>query len=113
MQKEVIIGMVITIVLLLLVIIWAIFVRKEKYKLTDAEMDMEMDMDMDKIVEILNSLNLAEYFKYISSKKTETLLDIKEKLDHRYYNNTGETVIENIRYDILVDHLCRRGKLIV
>ena len=31
MQKEVIIGIVITIVLLLLVIIWAIFVRKEKY----------------------------------------------------------------------------------
>jgi hypothetical protein len=31
MQKEIIIGMVITIVLLLLVIIWAIFVRKEKY----------------------------------------------------------------------------------
>jgi hypothetical protein len=32
MQKEVIIGIVITIVLLLLVIIWAIFVRKEKFK---------------------------------------------------------------------------------
>ena len=31
MQKEVIIGIVITIVLLLLVIIWAIFVRNEKY----------------------------------------------------------------------------------
>ena len=31
MQKEVIIGIVITIPLLLLVIIWAIFVRKEKY----------------------------------------------------------------------------------
>jgi hypothetical protein len=31
MQKEVIIG-IITIVLLLLVIIWAIFVRKEKFK---------------------------------------------------------------------------------
>ena len=39
MQKEVIIGMVITIVLLLLVIIWAIFVHKEKYRVTDEEID--------------------------------------------------------------------------
>jgi hypothetical protein len=100
MQKEVIIGMVITIVLLLLVIIWAIFVRKEKYELTDPEMD--------KIVKEYNSYTLEEYLKHISSKETETLLNIKEKLDDRYYN-TGEPVIENSLYDILVGHLCRRG----
>jgi hypothetical protein len=48
MQKEIIIGMVITIVLLLLVIIWAIFVRKEKFARNhlDAEARRKVDEAM-------------------------------------------------------------------
>ena len=42
MQKEVIIGIVITIVLLLLVIIWAIFGRKEKFITPDQEYQKEL-----------------------------------------------------------------------
>jgi DNA ligase (NAD+) len=64
---------------------------------------------MDKIVEKYNSYTLAKYREHISSVKTETLLKIKEKLDDRYYN-TGETVIEDARYDLLVDLLEERGE---
>ena len=63
---------------------------------------------MDSIVKKYNSFALPQYRKHISSIKTETLLRIKEKLDNRYYN-TGEPVIDDVRYDILVDLLAERG----
>lgn len=63
---------------------------------------------MDSIVTKYNSFELSKYRQHISGIKTETLLRIKEKLDNRYYN-TGESVIEDIRYDILVDLLAERG----
>jgi NAD-dependent DNA ligase len=64
---------------------------------------------MDKIIEKYNSYSLAKYREHISSVKTETLIKIKDKLDNRYYN-TGEPVIEDERYDLLVDLLEERGE---
>jgi DNA ligase (NAD+) len=64
---------------------------------------------MDKIVEKYNSYSLSKYREHISTVKTETLSKIKSKLDDRYYN-TGEPVIDDERYDLLVALLEERGE---
>ena len=64
---------------------------------------------MDKIVEKYNSYTLSKYREHISTVKTETLMKIKDKLDDRYYN-TGDSVIDDDRYDLLVALLEERGE---
>lgn len=64
---------------------------------------------MDSIISKYNSLELSKYREHISSVSTANLLKIKKNLDNRYYN-TGQPVIEDLRYDILVDLLQERGE---
>jgi NAD-dependent DNA ligase len=64
---------------------------------------------MDAIIQKYNSLELSKFRSHISKVTTENLLKIKRNLDNRYYN-TGQPVIEDVRYDILVDLLTERGE---
>ena len=64
---------------------------------------------MDSIIVKYNSFELSKYREHICSVSTENLLKIKRNLDNRYYN-TGQPVIEDLRYDILVDLLQERGE---
>jgi DNA ligase (NAD+) len=64
---------------------------------------------MDSIITKYNSLELSKYREHISKVTTENLIKIKRNLDNRYYN-TGQPVIEDVRYDILVDLLSERGE---
>ena len=63
---------------------------------------------MDKIVEKYNSYSLSKYREHLLGVKTETLVKIKLELDNRYFN-TGEPVIDDVKYDILVGLLEEKG----
>ena len=64
---------------------------------------------MDNLVKTYNILELSKFMERIVSLSNEKILIIKKNLDNRYYN-TGEDVIEDTRYDLLIEELGRRGQ---
>ena len=63
---------------------------------------------MNSIIEKYSSLDISAFREHIYKVSTESLTKIKKNLDNRYYN-TGQPVIEDLRYDMIVDLLTERG----
>jgi DNA ligase (NAD+) len=62
---------------------------------------------MEKYIEKINSLSTKEYKKYLSEEKLTILHKIKLHLDDIYYN-TGESSVEDYKYDLLKETLTIR-----
>ena len=63
---------------------------------------------MDALVKTYNALEISEFAGRVVTLETPQLLQIKNSLNDRYYN-TGEDVIDDTKYDLIVEELTRRG----
>jgi NAD-dependent DNA ligase len=58
----------------------------------------------------LHNLSILEYKKYLKTQDTDTLESLKEYLDD-IYHNSGEALMDDDRYDILVNILQAKGNV--
>lgn len=67
---------------------------------------------MENIIEAVNDLPLEEFKKFLTTENLTTLHNLKTHLDDIYYN-TGDSTVDDIRYDMLKDVIKKRDPLFV
>jgi len=61
-----------------------------------------MNKDFHDTLDKINKMNMAELKEYFIEENLPVLYKLKSYLDDIYYN-TGETTVEDIKYDLLKD----------
>ena len=61
-----------------------------------------MNKDFHDTLDKINKMNMAELKEYFNEENLPVLYKLKSYLDDIYYN-TGETTVEDIKYDLLKD----------
>ena len=64
---------------------------------------------MDGLLKLYNMMDAASLRETTISVPTQLLITIKNELNNRYYN-TGEDVVDDTKYDLIVEELARRGE---
>lgn len=69
----------------------------------------EKTVDMEKLSQEINTMSMSKLKKYLEKEELSVLHKLKLYLDDIYYN-TGETTVEDIKYDLLKDMIKSRDK---